>query len=274
MLWEEISNRAERSGASIRNIFQEEMQKAVLAFLSRKGCFENIVFHGGTALRLFHGNPRFSEGIDLVFKENVDNYDLSPCISKADRFCLDMFPFLTSVQIETQKDHGGTQGYVLRATSDARERSPRLHIELFCVPSYTNRPMILDYPPMQPAVTVEDPAEILSDKVCALALRDYTKGRDLWDVYFLRKERSVEPEWDLVMKKVRDYGHDLSELEKRIEGKEDQVRENGETALKREMERFMPEAVWTSYRHSLEMILGSVSDILTTFREKVEDHVG
>ncbi len=54
-------------GIHSRMVFREEMQKVVLTAMALQGCFNNLVFQGGTALRLFHGNPRFSEDIDLVF---------------------------------------------------------------------------------------------------------------------------------------------------------------------------------------------------------------
>jgi len=46
-------------------VFQEEVQKAVLASLSRDEAFNHLVFQGGTALRLFYENPRFSEDSDF-----------------------------------------------------------------------------------------------------------------------------------------------------------------------------------------------------------------
>ena len=50
---------------------REIMQEIALAGLSRGGFFENGAFYGGTALRIFHGLPRFSEDLDfsLIVKD-------------------------------------------------------------------------------------------------------------------------------------------------------------------------------------------------------------
>ena len=86
LLWDEIIRKTENSGATVKYIFQEEVQKSVLAALALKGCFNNLVFQGGTALRLFYNNPRFSEDIDLVLKEGEKSYELSNFLLHIEKF--------------------------------------------------------------------------------------------------------------------------------------------------------------------------------------------
>ncbi len=263
MLWEEIIERAEKMWIGRNNVFQEEMQKVVLTALSQKGCFNSIVFQGGTALRLFYGNPRFSEVIDLVLKEGENEFDLSGFIPNIERFGHNSFPFLESVMIKTQKNEPGLQSYILQTQSENPEQKLRVHIELADVPSYRNSPRILDFPPILPAVRVEDAMEILADKVCALAFRPYLKGRDLWDIYFLTKERSVGLQWELVEIKVKDYKEPASELTDRLQKAKQRIQEDGMSILENELERFLPKNVLEQYRPSFDPILVSVVELIS-----------
>ena len=47
------------------NIVREICQEIVLCGLSRSNFFNNMAFHGGTSLRIFHGLERFSEDLDF-----------------------------------------------------------------------------------------------------------------------------------------------------------------------------------------------------------------
>ncbi len=270
MLWEEIIREAENVDARVRNVYQEEMQKAVLAGLARKRSFERVVFQGGTALRLFYRNPRFSEDIDLVLAEGVEEHDLSSSMSYVKDYCEDRFPFLESVGVGTQKRTKELQRYVLKALSDAPEQRLRLHIELASVPSYQNSPRILDFPPLRPAILVEDPIEILADKICALALRRYLKGRDLWDIYFLTKELSEQPRWDLVARKVEDYGYRSSYFCQGLKDANRKIESEGESILEGELRRFLPEQILTRYRSSYRKILDSVLEITADVDTELE----
>lgn len=273
-------------------VFREEMQKVVLTALALKGCFTDIVFQGGTALRIFHGNPRFSEDIDLVLdqssmkhRKGVESQTEVP----TDRFpnilihalpgikqsVRDNFPFITEVEIRTQKKDRYLQRHILLTRSDNPEQNLRVHIELAAIPSYRNQPRILNFPPVNAAVRVENEDEILADKVCAIALRPYLKGRDLWDIHFLVHDHHVTIDWDLVLRKVKDYlkeelksVHDDKYREALTQGLEkasDRIGEKGISTLRNEMERFLPPRVHESYRSSFNTILQTVNDIITNY---------
>ena len=94
MYWEEIINISKRNEWKTSQTFQEFAQKAILASLSREGVFNYIVFQGGTSLRLFYGNPRFSEDLDFVLRAKNKNFDLTQKISKIRSLVDKSFPFL------------------------------------------------------------------------------------------------------------------------------------------------------------------------------------
>jgi predicted nucleotidyltransferase component of viral defense system len=276
MDWDEIEEKARMLNARVKRVFQEEMQKAILTSLSRKGCFDYIVFHGGTALRLFHGNPRFSEDIDLVLLEGNDYFDLSKYMINVERTCLGTFPFLQNVKVKVQKNEQELQRYILKAISEDTKQNIRIHIEIADVPSYRNSPKILNFPPFQPAVRVEDEEEILADKVRALGYRPFLKGRDLWDIYFLNSERSVELDVDLVVRKISDYNENVNEIDIRYEKIKKKIQTDGLSILSNEMDRFLPKHVLDSYRPIYKEILKSVIQLISGFEGSMEgrDHEG
>ena len=276
MDWNEIEYKARMLNARVKSVFQEEVQKAILTSLSRKGCFDDIVFHGGTALRLFHGNPRFSEDIDLVLKEGNDYFDLSKYMVYVERTCLDTFPFLQDVNVRVQKSEHELQRYILKAISEDSRQNVRIHIEIADVPSHQNSPKILNFPPFQPAVRVEDEGEILADKVRALGYRPFLKGRDLWDIYFLNSERSVELDRDLVVRKIDDYNENVDEIEVRYEKIKKKIQEDGLSILSNEMDRFLPKQVLDSYKPIYNKVLISVIELISGFEGSMEsdEHEG
>ncbi len=222
-------------------VFQEEVQKAVLTSLSRGEAFNHLVFQGGTALRLFYGNPRFSEDLDFVLRQNK-TFDLTENISTVQAFVEDAFPFIEKASISIQRNDNHMQRLILKISGKPVQRI-RVHLELAYVPSYHNRPKILDYPPINPVVRVEEVHEILADKLTALGNRPYLKGRDIWDIYFLTAEKNISIPWDLVFQKAKDYGTEPSNLKKNILKASERLEKEGLSILHSEMLRFLPKKI-------------------------------
>ena len=61
---------------------REIMQEIALAGLGRSGFFEKAAFYGGTALRIFHGLPRFSEDLDFSLLEPNPDFELPPFLDR------------------------------------------------------------------------------------------------------------------------------------------------------------------------------------------------
>lgn len=57
---------------------REIMQEIALAGLQRSGFFEKAAFYGGTALRIFHQLPRFSEDMDFSLLDVDSDFSLEP----------------------------------------------------------------------------------------------------------------------------------------------------------------------------------------------------
>jgi len=259
MTWDEILNSSNRTGLKTYQVFQEEIQKAILASLSHEGIFNDIVFQGGTALRLFYGNPRFSEDLDFVIRKGRSIFDLTGKISKIQTFVRDVFPFLEEIKINVQKNNRDMQRIIFRTISDISEQKLRIHIKLAYVPSYYNQPKILDYPPLNPAVRIENTFEILADKMTALGNRPYLKGRDIWDIYFLTVEKQISVPWNLVIQKAKDYGSTPTAVKEKILNASKRLNDEGVLILSSEMKRFLPKPILDQYREVFDEIVTKVA---------------
>lgn len=255
-VWDDIVTAGRSSDQPLHHVFQEHLQKTVLTALSRAEAFTDIALREGTALRLFYGNPRFSEDLDFVLQEQR-TFNLAGHAATIQKFVSTVYPFLSKCSVSVQKNDREIQRLVLTTAGDVPEQQRRIHIELAQVPSYTGYPRILDHPPFDPAVMIEQPEEILADKLAALALRPYLKGRDLWDIYFLTAERDTDINWRLVEEKLDDYGGTLDRLSAASEA----VQAEGAQALEDEMARFLPRRLHEQYHPRFDDIAAHVADI-------------
>ncbi|MFW6041148.1 MAG: nucleotidyl transferase AbiEii/AbiGii toxin family protein [Thermoplasmatota archaeon] len=265
--WNDIKTRAKREDVSPSMIMREEIQKAILTSFSQERLFQNIVLKGGTALRLFYENPRFSEDLDFVVREGRQRVELDRYLNKTTNFISNSYPYLEDVESFPQKKDDDFQRFVVKTSSNISEQKLRINVKLFAVPSYENEINILSYPPINPAVRVERLVEILADKTVALSARNYIKGRDLWDIYLLWYQKGVELSGSLVEKKVKDYKVEkfISDLKET----DDRLAEVGEVILKNELKRFLSPSLYSNYKEEFK----SIVDIVRKFIKKVMDRI-
>lgn len=281
MLWGTIAERGQRYHAEPALLFREEAQKAILSALSLAEFFNHAVFQGGTALRLFYGSPRFSEDLDFVLRGEAEGLTgvaagaaavpagaakLSTLAAGIASFCRGVFPFLSDVTVEA-RGRGGEAGVTVerlavRTYSDTEAQRLRVNLELASVPSRSNQVRVLDYPPLNPAVRVEDAEEILADKVAAIVLRPYLKGRDIWDINFLLRERGLAPDPEASSRKAADYGTPPPAFERALETAADRVAADGAKTLDQDMARFLPAPLFGQYREAFPAIARAVAQTL------------
>ncbi|MEO5682801.1 MAG: nucleotidyl transferase AbiEii/AbiGii toxin family protein [Chitinophagaceae bacterium] len=78
MITEWIEQYKPTNNLQAEQALREIMQEIALAGLQRSGFFEKAAFYGGTALRIFHGLPRFSEDLDFSLLEPIPDFSLQP----------------------------------------------------------------------------------------------------------------------------------------------------------------------------------------------------
>lgn len=172
-----------------KNVAHEFLQTRILAVLQKTGAMIPLAFHGGTALRFLYLHGRFSEGLDFSLAGNREMYDLAA--------------WLRSLQTELSQE-----GYDLeiklndqKTVNSALLRFPGLLYDLQLSPM---RSAILSIkievdtnPPAGAglATTVvrryfllqlhhHDPATLFAGKLHAVLQRPYTKGRDIYDLFW------------------------------------------------------------------------------------------
>ncbi len=169
-----VEQYARERGLSLQDARQTFMQVVVLKNLTLPAA--RLI--GGTALVLGHGNPRFSEDIDLTQISNPGL--LKPGLSKAARELEGWFEH----PVRLTPPRKGGRSWRLSCPFD-RATSVQLHVDCQKERAYTTHPIVLKFPSL-PSFICEAEAldEIMADKVIAVAFRRYLGGRDLFDLWF------------------------------------------------------------------------------------------
>lgn len=231
------------SALPLDQVIREELQRLVLRHLSERGFFLRGVFQGGTSIRLVYGGTRFSEDLDFVLRPGTTLADLNlpALLESLPSFMRREVPFAERVSVKEQKAESTFARDRRRMELQAPGGSLVINLEFAGVPSRSPRPHILRSDTVDIAIVVEDESEILVDKLVALALRPYVKGRDIWDTWFLTHDHHVAmPQKSAVVAKAADYGTTPVELTSSIGRAKASILASGLSALDAEMKRFLP----------------------------------
>lgn len=180
------------------NFLREYLQALVLKFIEQKNYSRNIAFVGGTALRFLYDIARFSEDMDFslissegfsfeTFLKELNVYFSSIGIMaeykpKAARTVLSSFLKFLDVMYENGLTHRKDQKLLIKLEVDSNPPGGYV-TEVSFVQKMT--PMnVLHY----------NLPSLFAGKLHAILLRQYTKGRDFYDLmWFLGK--GVEPNY-------------------------------------------------------------------------------
>lgn len=201
-------------------IIKELLHYDILHALSQTPLADQLVFRGGTALRLCYGGNRYSEDLDFVCpdKLNADHWEQFEQTLKRTVAA----SFGCEVELHAAKAGGGEHVAVERwqarvylpAEVVGQARTERINIEIADLPAWdTSFRFLRSDHPLQTAkagyseilLQVESETEILADKVVALAGRPYLKARDVWDLNWLL-QKGVQVAAGMVAEKAERYG--------------------------------------------------------------------
>jgi predicted nucleotidyltransferase component of viral defense system len=248
-------------------VIREELQRLILRYLSERGFFAHGVFQGGTAIRLVYGGTRFSEDLDFVLRSGmtIAGLSLAELLDGLPSFMRREVPFADRPSVEEQKAEPTFARYRCRVELQSPVGGLLINLEFSGVPGRSTRPQVMRSDTVDVAIIVEDESEILVDKLVALALRSYVKGRDIWDTWFLTHERHVAaPEVGAVVTKAADYGTTLVELASRIQHSKTRLETGGLAALDAEMKRFLPARLYDAMAPAFPGINASVATMVDT----------
>ena len=87
--------------SSSYDALREILQEIILLALYDAGFFKQAAFYGGTALRILHGLPRFSEDLDFSLLEPQPGFDISP-FQQAIVETLQAYGFVVSMEVKNK----------------------------------------------------------------------------------------------------------------------------------------------------------------------------
>ncbi len=204
--------------AAMRSVVEKELlHYDIFHALDTAGLLKNLVFQGGTSLRLCRGSSRFSEDLDFAGGKDFSAAhmkEIKACIEKhiGERYGLRVdvtepkdTPF-ASVKVD--------KWTVVVETAPKKSDLPRqrIKIEIANIPAYTRElvPLRQNYEFIKGngliLVNTETLAEIMADKVLAFpASTKNIRYRDIWDLAWLVQQgATLDP--GLVERKIEDYG--------------------------------------------------------------------
>lgn len=286
---------AGRDGQLQNTIIKAILHTDILRAISASPLAQKLVFQGGTALSLCYGNVRYSEDLDFVHSAPLvqDDFDKFKGLLQAHmerqyglgveiqdpRTPLDRRPTAEEIPV-----HRWTARVTIADPDPSRQQVHRINIEVVDVPAYDPRPQVvrslydeaLGVSGAPVMLNVSSEAEILADKIVALAGRNYIKARDIWDIKWL-KDRGAALRIDWVWQKANDYhlteggqvGPFIDRLKKRAG---ELAREDVLEGFVDEMSRFLAGAesrVWLTDRRTTLSLLMDVSEYITAQVERI-----
>jgi predicted nucleotidyltransferase component of viral defense system len=181
------------------HLVREYLQARILQSLQRVGAMQTLAFHGGTSLRFLYNLPRYSEDLDFALERDPEAYDFRDYLQQivrdfsAEAYAIDVKlnekqvvhkAFVRFRGLLHELDLSGHVDEVLAVKIEV-DTNPPLHAGLMTTPLNKYIPLHLQH---------HDPATLLAGKLCAVLQRNYTKGRDIYDLWwYLNQSEWPEP---------------------------------------------------------------------------------
>lgn len=204
----------------------------------------DIVFKGGTALKLFYGLDRFSEDLDFTYDGKENAAGIINAVDNTFRTIDSMYNIIkqkrrgTATSLDFEIKLAGPL-YASRKTAQAIELNISMREKVLLPPVIREIvPSYLDLGPF--FVYVMDINEILYEKIRAILTRKYIKARDIYDVSYIFRTQKVDFDVDIINKKLAYYGKTFSmaEFVKRLESIEEKLWKSEMSNLIREVSKY------------------------------------
>ncbi len=216
---------AERRKEERASLVREYAQQRILANLAKAGAMPVVSFHGGTCLRITRNLPRYSEDLDFSLDGDPSRYDLQAWARKT-AAALEREGH--AVQIQPKRPVSAVEKVEIRfpgllhlaGASPHPDQNLRIKIEVDTRAPQGNRS---ERQPVHHEVAMaghrfhiwcHDLPSMMSGKIGAVLTRQYTKGRDLYDLrWYLQKRPAIQPNLIVLNNSLRQsMGEGASEL--------------------------------------------------------------
>lgn len=189
---------------SQRNVLREYLQSRVLLAMQERGAWSSLAFLGGTALRFLYLVPRFSEDLDFSLEENREAFDFLGLLDGVVR------------RLEGEAYHVDLKASAATTVNKAFIRFRGIEYETGLSPHrdqvFSVKVEVDTNPPTGAVLKVttiqrfaalrlahHDEASLVAGKACAVLLREWLKGRDVFDLmWYLSDKRWPEPNEALI----------------------------------------------------------------------------
>lgn len=236
-------------------IEKELLHYDILFALGRAGLLNELVFQGGTSLRLCYGGVRYSEDLDFAGGAGFSTPLLLQIKSVVEDYVSKRYALNVSVKQPAELKEDPAYGdvkvnkwQVSVETDPGRKDTPnqKVKIEIASVQARTRalRPLQQNYDFLPDGydtivLPVQTLDEILADKLIALptCIR-YIRHRDIWDIAWLTQQRAAfQPE--LIAAKIEDYGvEDYAGMVDRFQAQLPEIVNSAD--FRNQMQRFIP----------------------------------
>ena len=199
-----------------RNLAREYLQHYLLRLLQQHGRQRELAFCGGTALRLLHELPRFSEDLDFTATRGIEPEASKECFEAIAKGAREAGHRL-SAKLRTERAVTSAmfrfEGLPAElGLSDDPRLALSVKLEVDTAPpagAGTETTLIQRYFPL--ALVHHDLPSLFAGKLHALLARPWSKGRDWYDlVWYLTVHRGLRPNTDLLAAALSQTGHDAT----------------------------------------------------------------
>jgi len=212
---------AQPGRAAMKPVVEKEiLHYDIFHALDKAGLLKDLVFQGGTSLRLCRGSSRFSEDLDFAGGKDFTSAKMQPI-----KACLETYigaRYGLHVEVKDPKEMALAPEYegvkvdkwqISVETAPQQRNLPRqkIKIEIANIPAYTrelvplraNYDFLLGYGAV--LVNTESLDEVMADKMIAFPVSTkYIRYRDIWDLAWLVQQGAkLNPA--LVTLKMADY---------------------------------------------------------------------
>ncbi len=191
-----IQNLSKKLQSTELNVRREYIQHLFLSYFYQQPEADNIYFKGGTALRIIHQSPRFSE--DLDFSSTATS------INKIENVLIQTIREIEREGIETDvKESKKTSGgYIGIVHCMLRDQEIAIQLEISQRKGKAQREVVTianDFIPPYTIISLSQ-NELVTEKIQALLTRQ--KARDFYDLYFMLRAHLIPARKKNVLQKV------------------------------------------------------------------------
>lgn len=247
-----------------RNVMREYLQSRVLLAMQERGAWSSLAFLGGTALRFLFLVPRFSEDLDFSLEGNRNAFDFVGLLEGVSRR-LEGEAYQVELKASTKSTVNKAFIRFRGIEYDVGLSPHRDQVFSVKVEVDTNPPpgAVIKMTTIQRYAALRlahhDEASLVAGKVCAVLLREWLKGRDVYDlVWYLSNPQWPQPNEALLAGALAQAGREDLIVDQRWKAAlAERVTEADWTKVLPDVERFLerPTDRWMLERETVLSVL-------------------